>query len=1257
VTEVGLIVAPRPFSAQRHVVTAPAGGTIAELVAHAPIDPALRALCQVWLVDPVRGDEALVLRANWHRVRPKPGMQLLLRVVPQRGRGGGGKNVLRTVLAIAVVVAATALGGPLAGALGFTAGTTAFAIASATISLGITVAGNLLLNALVPVGKPKISALSSPAGAAADAPSSPTLSITGSQNRANPYGAVPRVYGRHRVFPTLAAPPVSELVGDEQYLRLLFDFGYGPLALSDYRIGTTPLGEFEGVQIEGQPGWPTDPPIGLYPSQVAQDELAMRLLLNAPQVLETRDATDEITLDITWPNGLASYDAQGRRQDQQSSVSVDFAPAGTEFWVPGPRIDVIAATEAALRRGIRIVPGGRGRWRVRVTVVYEGGPPQSAVRKDVFLTALRSIRWEAPVRAAGRCLVALRIKATDQLNGTVDEFNAIAQAVLPVWTGTGFGFAQTRNPAWAYLDVLRGSANARPIADDRIDLPAFAAWAAECDQIMPDGQPRRAFDGVIDFRSTVFQVLQDIAAAGRATPAMRDGKFSIVRDVPQSVPIQHFTPRNSRGFKGTKAFPRRVDALRVRYIEPARDWSQQEVVVYADGQNAATARTIEPLEMFGVTHAAQAWREGRYHLAVARLRPETYSIETDIEHLVCTRGDLVRVSHDVALWGGGAARVRDGEAAEAVTFGGAPVTFGGGAVEYSSAAAAGLVRLDDLVVLRGGRPNVLRWRAADGTSRIHGIVDVAADTETDEVQLASPLPGVLPQPGELAMVGEAGRETVELLVKSITPGPDLSATLVLVDAAPAVHQAESGVIPPFDPQLSIPPTLLPTVPRAPVIESVDTGTAGLLRGQDGTVLARAAVTLRPADAETLAIGGWQLRSRVAGSGAPWSQVSAPGGGRTVLFSAPLEEGTDAELQARALTADGRASAWSAPTIVPVVGKTAPPADVTNFRISGRVLDWDPVPDADLAGYAIRWAPGRAFGWEAATPAHGGLLTSSPFTLDERPANTTTLLIKAVDSGGRESATPAAIVTDLGDPRIENAAALIDFRALSWAGSETGFTPVSGDLLADEAPGGPMWGDAALLLYPDEPSPMFPGVAYVAAEYIAEVDFADLPATSRVVLRRQIEGEPVAIDYRANPLMFPSGGAPMFPSDPAPMFAQAPTDWLPWPGELRGVGQFDLRVRVGAGEQRGRIVQLAAAVDAPAIIEPREDVAIAATDTRVPPLADFRFISAVTASLQGGTTARRIEVVNRDPDLGPLIRAFDAAGTRVATTLDLVLHGY
>jgi len=94
------------------------------------------------------------------------------------------------------------------------------------------------------------------------------------------------------------------------------------------------------------------------------------------------------------------------------------------------------------------------------------------------------------------------------------------------------------------------------------------------------------------------------------------------------------------------------------------EWEQDEVTVYADGYDADTASEFETLEIPGVVVTAadadegNAWRLGRYHLAQAILRPETFEWHADWEHMRVTRGDKVQLVHDVPVVGIGAARVK-----------------------------------------------------------------------------------------------------------------------------------------------------------------------------------------------------------------------------------------------------------------------------------------------------------------------------------------------------------------------------------------------------------------------------------------------------------------------------------------------------------------------------------------------------------------------------------------------------------------------
>ena len=120
----------------------------------------------------------------------------------------------------------------------------------------------------------------------------------------------------------------------------------------------------------------------------------------------------------------------------------------------------------------------------------------------------------------------------------------------------------------------------------------------------------------------------------------------------------HITPRNSFNYIGRKQFIDLPHALKVRFINPQKDWQEDERIVYSDGYDVQNAERFETVDMMACTRPEQAWREGRYHLAVGRLRPETHEVFQDVEALRATDGDLVMFAHDVIMVGISTGRIK-----------------------------------------------------------------------------------------------------------------------------------------------------------------------------------------------------------------------------------------------------------------------------------------------------------------------------------------------------------------------------------------------------------------------------------------------------------------------------------------------------------------------------------------------------------------------------------------------------------------------
>lgn len=1247
-----LIACPNALTMERIERPIQPGLTVAEIVAaHLPGLAAHGHGAHVYIADERRSAQDYIPREAWARVRPRVGTIVTIRVVPMGGGGGGGKSPMRTILSLAVIVAAAAVTWGASSFLGAgIVGTQGAAATWAATSLGLTFAGTLAAGAVGAaagfVGNLVVNAVAPPPTASLPESSignfnfggtlsAPTLSITGIQNRANPYGPVPRIYGKVRLFPSLAAVTYTEIVGSDQYFRALFDLGYGPLQLSEMKIGTIPLAQFEGVETDIRYGDAGDTPIGLYSNTVHEDSYSTRLTYNNPRILVTRAATEEITADVAF-NGLVTFGAGSERQSRSVDIKVEYRLQGAGGWTEHATTTITAATEQPYRYSWRIPNLAAGTYEVRFTRLTADNT-STLTRDECAVTAVRSIEYTPPTVPAGHCLVALRIKATNQLTGSIDSFNCVAEAKLPVWNGSSWSAPTvTRNPAWAFCDVLRGAANKRPLADSRIDLAAIKAWADANDALAQDGLPKYQFDAVIDSRTTVLQILNNIAATARAARTMRDSKYSVVVDAAQDTPVQMFTPRNSWGFKGKKTFVEAPHALKCRYIDPDRDWSQNEVIVYDDGYDANSATLFETMEMFGVTRANQAWRDGRHHLAAGKLRPEGYELFADMEHLVCARGDKVLVQHDVPRWGLGAGRVK------------ARTTNGGGDVTA--------LTFDEVFLQEAGTSYVLRGRYADGTIALLNVAAIGTTVESATVTLATATdPADAPAVGDLCAFGELDRETAPMIVKSINRSGDLNARLELVDEAPEIFTADTGDIPEFDTQSTWPGQGVNQTPDKPAIAELLSNEDAMFVTASGFVPA-IRVTFEPRSGIQRPSDYVEAQLRRTGSGDDWRPLPAFSGSPQTIWLVPIDEGETYDTRFRYVSAIGRASEWMVPPAHVVVGRSTPPPDVVNFRINGTLVDGvldDDAPN-DFLGFQILYNRGADRNVATARLAHSETSVPFPYDIGHIGTGTVTIFAYALDTAGNRSATPAIINRDLGDGLVVNIIDTLDLAAEGFPGTITGGAVSGGAIEADDD-GGLYLADGSALYLPDGTADYLP-IAFdpVVYEFTFRPDADAIPSTMTLTL--EVEGDGLVIEYKGDDgCLYCADGADPYLGPDADPYLPGMTAFATWPGDVPvGILDYVFRISLSAGSVQGRIDALEVNFDVPDQEEAFDDVVLASGGSRLALTKDWRSIRNVQLTLQSGT-ADTIKILDKDATLGPLVRAY-AAGVGVAATIDARIQG-
>lgn len=970
---------PLPFSNKQIAKTVPHGRTIAEIVDD--VCPEQYKGAGVGAVVMVRG--IIIPKSEWD-MRPDPGV-INVRIVPTGGRGGGGgKNPITTLLSIAVLVAAPYLAGAILGPT----------LAATQIGIGTLTYGGLLSSAIGVVGRLAISALAPPpspsnigyAGntSVTNPAESPTQFIEGAKNSLNPFGVIPVCLGTNRMFPLQAARPFTETQNGEQYVRQLFTYGYGAeLSISDLKIGETAINSFTDFELEHKLDGDLHDGTTIYSNDVYQDDLSVLLDFATGYVTRTTQAAvDEVIVDLTFPRGLVRYASNGSRQQQAVEYQVQYSVAGAGSWTTAEQSTVTASQKEALRKSVRIIFPSNDQYDIRVKRVTADATSDQ-IFDQIYFTALKSVKYQSPVNLPGMNGTAVRIKATDQLNGALDQFNAIVSNHIPDYdAGTDTWITRaTSNPASIYRYVLQGLPNARALADSKIDLDALAAWHTHCES---EGY---TYNRVIDYEASVEQVLRDVASAGAASPAIVDGKRTVAIDKIKDDIVQVITPRNSWGYSGEMLYPQLPHAFRVQFRNADKGYIQDERIVYDDGYNESNATVFEVLELQSCTSADLAFKIARRHLAAARLRPETHTWNMDVENIVALRGDRVVLVHDAPIVG-----VGDGRIKTVTTDGGSPALVTG-------------ITIDDTVAIPTTGTYYVRIRLSDGTWLYKELITSVGNASTFAFAVPFTVDDT-PAIGDLCAFFEAGGE-LDLIITRIDPQDDLTARITAINYAhPAINQAENAAIPPFDSKVTTPLEFIR--PLAPVLVEEQSDESVMLLNSDGTYISRAVFT---------------LENRNDGDVTPVIKIRQSG--TSVFTNANVLESTPGRVAITGMEDGGRYdihirykrsnSSMLSPALelnnYLFVGASTDPAAVTGFTINvvaeSAIFKWDKNTELDIAYYTIKYSPlysGAA--WGTATILEEKIYETRFTTLFRGG----TYLIKAVDILGNESGSATAIIT-------------------------------------------------------------------------------------------------------------------------------------------------------------------------------------------------------------------------------------------------------
>lgn len=1023
-----LTTVPHPLKTERYTLEIVPGTTVTELVKNISekYNIAVELKSRISII--VNG--RVIAQENWNNTVIKQSDVIEYRAVP-------AKDELRVVAVLGLALYAPVLAGSLTG---YTSAAAAASMLGAQVTVGLTalnmaataaifMVGSSLINAIAPIRPPVTGGARNDPGSAER-----QLMVNGGSNRANPYGAIPVVLGKVRMTPLLGSQNFLTYENErDSYLSMLLVWGYGPLTIDDnsYKIGEVPLSSYDPENIKKITlDRKTEPTTieranfdAIYGKDVAQVNTQVELVCDgnpessvtpgpwfeAATGIEYDVVTalpvpvNSVTLALHFPQGLRKIRIQGDGAGNSSATSVAFrAEYSTNNGSTWSLLEAFTiGGDTAKKDGFTFTKtyGNLNYDQMLVRVRRETGDntEDNPDLRYYFTSVLQNVtflRNNKPVVdpvGAKIAMTTFKINATQELNGSIQGISAVVQTYAKIWNGTAWVDGNTSNPAALMRYVLEHPANPRKVtnAASQINLAQLQYFYNYCQS------KGFEYNGILGDARSVLDVIRDICAAGRASPALIDGKWTVVIDEEKPNVIQHFTPHNSWNFEGSKALPKRPDGLRVTYYDQDRDYQESEIIVYDNGKGPTTAELFESITLPGVTKKSLVIDHAKWHMAQMKLRPEIYTLETDIEYLVCNRGDRVKVMHDVPMWGLGSGRIKN---------------------RISSTK----LQLDEDVPIKAGQQYTIRFRSKTGSSVTRTVAVKTADGYYNEIDLTAPVTEAEADVLDLFLFGELNQESQDLMLLSIEPTNNNNARLTLVDYGVTsdyniftqyLTLSEATV---FESQITLPPVLQVQGfgNKTPAITGFVSDESVMERVSKGVFKYNINVSYFNASQLPDIVQSVEVQYDLITSdtGVNFRSVFVPfqNGSATIT---DVNEGETYKVRMRYVARDGKVGNWSGYSDHTVVGKTNPPAQVQGFTVdsdksSGQLLlSWVANKEPDTSTYEIR-TQDNGWGTESVSRVFYGDATKAFVTYATN--GSATFYIRAVDTSGNYSLVSSVI---------------------------------------------------------------------------------------------------------------------------------------------------------------------------------------------------------------------------------------------------------
>jgi len=247
-------------------------------------------------------------------------------------------------------------------------------------------------------------------------------------------------------------------------------------------------------------------------------------------------------------------------------------------------------------------------------------------------------------------LVSVSLKAQDEFSGALPMIQVINNRTsieVPNFNGSGTMIVDPTNNAYADYDMLTNDLYGGGVDSMRFDEDAWQDWIDWCDGLV-DGNKRCQFNMIMDANYDMDTALQHAENAGRAKIVMRGTQISVVIEKPESVSFPFSSGNLKAGAKITW-LPRsdRSDALEISYRNKDKLWQDDKVFHPGTGyETLSRVPKIVRINLPGINNEEQAMREAILRQQISENIKRSITLESGIEAIVCTTGDVIRFAHE-----------------------------------------------------------------------------------------------------------------------------------------------------------------------------------------------------------------------------------------------------------------------------------------------------------------------------------------------------------------------------------------------------------------------------------------------------------------------------------------------------------------------------------------------------------------------------------------------------------------------------------